>query len=104
MASMLSKEDVVSIIVEKTNLSKEQVEQEIEKTMKNMDYMINEEGAAFIVANNLGVVVNPKKAVDARPVVRAEGRRRQAFPVVQIADGIVGPSVADRPGFGHPGR
>ncbi|OLS29176.1 MAG: Replication factor A [Candidatus Heimdallarchaeota archaeon LC_2] len=65
MSKMLSKDEVVEIIIKETDYTKDDVIKMINETIETMDNMVNEEGAAFVVANNLGVSINPKKITEA---------------------------------------
>ena len=48
-------EEVVSILEKKANLSKEEIEERIKKKLSQLSGLISKEGAAHIVANELGV-------------------------------------------------
>lgn len=65
MSKMLSKDEVVEIIIKETDYTKDDIIKMINETIETMDNMVNEEGAAFVVANNLGVSINPKKVTEA---------------------------------------
>ena len=68
MSKMLSKDEVVEIIIRETDYTKEDIIKMINETIETMDNMVNEEGAAFVVANNLGVSINPRKITEALKV------------------------------------
>ncbi|MCE7735927.1 MAG: hypothetical protein GPJ54_13685 [Candidatus Heimdallarchaeota archaeon] len=68
MSKMLSKDEVVAIIIRETDYTEEDIIKMINETIETMDNMVNEEGAAFVVANNLGVSINPRKIVEALKV------------------------------------
>lgn len=68
MSKMLSKDEVVEIIIRETDYTEEDIIKMINETIETMDNMVNEEGAAFVVANNLGVSINPRKIVEALKV------------------------------------
>ncbi|MFH1408914.1 MAG: DUF2240 family protein, partial [Nanoarchaeota archaeon] len=48
-------EDILQKITEKSNLSKEDIEEKIKQKMSQLSGLISKEGAAHIVANELGV-------------------------------------------------
>ncbi len=58
MSKTLSKDEVIDIIVKDSKYTREQIEEQITQTVEMMDNMVNEEGAAYVVANNLGVIIN----------------------------------------------
>jgi len=51
----LTYEQIISVILEKTNISKEELDQKIKIKLKDLSDLISKEGAAHIVANELGV-------------------------------------------------
>ncbi len=56
-------EEIVEKIMEATGKSKEEVWEMIEKKRAEMDYLISEEGAAHILASELGIDLTPKMKV-----------------------------------------
>jgi replication factor A1 len=65
LSKTLSKEEVIDIIVRDTEYTHKQVQEQISETVKMMDNMVNEEGAAYVVANNLGVIINLDQSTEA---------------------------------------
>lgn len=53
----LSREAVMSRIMNKTGYSKEDIEKKVKEVVKDMDGLINDDGATYIVANNLGISI-----------------------------------------------
>ncbi|MFW9876291.1 MAG: DUF2240 family protein, partial [Candidatus Thorarchaeota archaeon] len=48
-------EDIISKIKEKSNLSEEEINSKIEQKTKQLSGLISKEGAAHIIANELGI-------------------------------------------------
>ena len=64
MSKTLDKDEVVEIIIKETKHTREEIEDMIQQTIEMMDNMVNEDGAAYVVANNLGVNISLKQTVD----------------------------------------
>ncbi|MCH8907701.1 MAG: hypothetical protein IH840_11475 [Candidatus Heimdallarchaeota archaeon] len=64
MSKTLDKDEVIEIIVKETKHSREEIDDMIQQTIEMMDNMVNEDGAAYVVANNLGVNISLKQTVD----------------------------------------
>ncbi len=58
---MDSLSELINKIAEKTNLSKEEIEEKIEEKLVELSYLISREGAAYIVAKELGIDLLEKK-------------------------------------------
>ncbi|MHA2402318.1 MAG: OB-fold nucleic acid binding domain-containing protein [Candidatus Kariarchaeaceae archaeon] len=65
MTKSVSIEDIIEIIVKETQYTPEKVKALIAQTVENMDNMVNEEGAAYVVANDLGVIINYDQSTEA---------------------------------------
>lgn len=55
----ISKEEIVQKIISSKNISREQVEEKIKAKINTLSNLVSEQGAAYIVANELGVNLNP---------------------------------------------
>ncbi|MDH5646079.1 MAG: OB-fold nucleic acid binding domain-containing protein, partial [Candidatus Heimdallarchaeota archaeon] len=64
MSNKLSKDEVIDIIVKETDYTRDEIEEKIRETVEMMDNMVNEEGAAYVVANHLNVVIHFDKSSD----------------------------------------
>ena len=53
--------ELIKKISERTNLSKEEIERKIEEKLVELSYLISKEGAAYIVAKELGIDLLEKK-------------------------------------------
>ncbi len=93
-------EDVIAKIVEKSGLSQAEVEGKIKEKLKNLSGLISKEGAAHIVANDLGVslfedfngTVKINKLLPGLRSVETAGRVKQVYEVrsFQTKDGREG--------------
>ncbi len=61
LSKTLSKDEVIDIIVKTTGLDRSEIVQKINETITMMDQMVNEEGAAYIVADQLNVSLEADK-------------------------------------------
>jgi replication factor A1 len=61
LSKTLSKDEVIEIIVKTTGLDRSEIIQKINETITMMDQMVNEEGAAYIVADKLNVSLEANK-------------------------------------------
>lgn len=61
LSKTLSKDEVIEIIVKTTGLDRSEIVQKINETITMMDQMVNEEGAAYIVADKLNVSLEADK-------------------------------------------
>ncbi len=58
MSTQLSTEEVVSLISKKTGKSKEEIYKLVKETQEKLNNFVNEQGAAYLLANNLEVPLN----------------------------------------------
>lgn len=58
---MNSLPELIDKIAERTNLSKEDIEKKIEEKLVELSYLVSKEGAAYIVAKELGIDLLEKK-------------------------------------------
>jgi replication factor A1 len=69
MDQQLSPEEVIRIIAKEKSLSEEEVNDMVNEMRQNLDNMINMQGAAYLLAHNLGVNISPTKTpIDSQEV------------------------------------
>lgn len=88
-------EEIVSKITEKTNLSPQEIELRVKDKMKVLSGLISKEGAAYIIANELGVKIveqqegklQIKNILAGMRNVETIGRVQQVYEVKEFASG-----------------
>ena len=88
----LTYEQILEIILEKTNLSKEEIESRIKIKLKELSDLVTKEGAAHIIANELGIklISIPKifKIMDVLPGMKLVGLTAKVISVYETREFI----------------
>lgn len=101
MNQTLKVNEAIDIIVSKTDYSQEEVKDMIKETIESMDNMVNEEGAVYVVADNLGISLDTDLTTTAFKVnqllpgqtnISLIGRVQKIFPIREFnrKDGNMG--------------
>lgn len=78
MNQQLSAEEVIEIIMKKTGMTREEVKEQVAKVRDGMNNLVNEQGAAYLLATNLNVsltqgTVTPSQVVEIKDLVKGMG-------------------------------
>ncbi len=90
MTETLSVDQLIGYLSEKSGYSREEIMNMIKDEMEDIDNMINEEGAVYIVANKLGISLEMDQSNESLPIdqlkeglsnVTVKGRISKIFPI-----------------------